>query len=151
MSLLLVLSKFTDTGGESGDYGNNEDITMTISPQSAADRVRVEFTSFHVEGGSGCSNDKLEVYNGATTSATLIGTYCDTNSPGVALSNRAGGKLTFRFKSNGSAIYSGWEATISCVPAVPASPPAAPTALTATAGNAAVTLSWDAPAERRRR
>ena len=137
--------KFTDTGGESGNYGNNEDITMTISPESAADRVRVEFTSFHVEANNSCAYDRLEVYNGATTSAPLIGTYCGTNSPGVLLSNRAGGKLTFRFQSDGSDVYSGWEATISCVPAVPASPPAAPTALTAAVTNTAVTLSWDVP------
>ena len=96
--------KFMDTGG-SGDYGNGEGITMTISPESAADRVRVEFTSFHVEGSNTCAFDRLEVYNGATTSAPLIGIYCDTNSPGVVLSNRADGKLTFRFKSDHSECF----------------------------------------------
>ena len=155
--LLLLMSggeftacsgKFTDTGGESGNYGNNEDITMTISPESAADRVRVEFTSFQVEAEANCIYDKLEVYNGATTSAPLIDFYCGTNSLGVVLvvlSSSAGGKLTFRFKSDGDTNFFGWEATISCVPAVPAAPPAAPTALTATVADAEVTLSWDAP------
>ena len=150
LNLLLLMSegefttcsdKFTDTGGGSGDYGNHENITMTISPESAADRVRVEFTSFHVEPQSSCNLDRLEVYNGATRSAPLIGTYCGTNSPGVVLSSRDG-KLTFRFQSDGADVFSGWEATISCVPAAL---PSAPTALTTTATNTAVTLSWDAP------
>ena len=130
INLLLLMSegeftacsgKFMDTGG-SGDYGSDEDITMTISPQSAADRVRVEFTSFHVEGLGSCAYDGLEVYNGATRSATLIGIYCDTNSPGVVLSSSADGKLTFYFKSDDTGFFSGWEATISCVPAVSVAP-----------------------------
>ena len=135
--------KFTDTGGESGDYGHHEDITMMISPESAADRVRVEFTSFHVEGN--CAFDRLEVHNGATRGAPLIGIYCGTNSPGVVLSSSADGKLTFRFKSDGSVTFFGWEATISCVPAPVV--PSAPTALTATAGNALVVLRWTPPSD----
>ena len=159
IDLLLLMSEgeftacagmFMDTGGESGNYGNNENITMTISPQSVADRIRVEFTSFRVERSS-CAFDRLEIHNGATTSALLIGTYCGTNSPGVVLSSSADGKLTFRFQSDGNANFSGWAATISCVPApaVPAVPavPAAPTALTATAGNAVVTLRWTPPSD----
>ena len=130
INLLLLMSegeftacsgKFMDTGG-SGNYDENENITMTISPESAADRVRVEFTSFHMDADVDCDYDRLEVYNGATRSAPRIGIYCGTNSPGVVLSSSADGKLTFYFKSDDTYFFSGWEATISCVPAVSVAP-----------------------------
>ena len=105
---------FLDPGG-SGNYSDNLDVTMTLTP-SATKSVQIEFTSFNVEAfSSACDRDKLEIYNGATTSEPLIGTYCGTNLPPIITSTSLDGALTFRFYSNSNTNQSGWEAEVSCV------------------------------------
>ena len=128
---------FVDSG-VNGDYSDDEDITMTLEPEVATDKVRVEFTSFDIE-----TSDTLYIYDGATADeAALRDKYTGTTSPGVVLSSSADGKLAFRFVSNDSGVEPGWEATISCT-----SLPSAPSDLMATAGNALVGLRWTPPSD----
>jgi subtilisin-like proprotein convertase family protein len=58
----------------------------------------------------------LQIFDGNSTGAPLLGTYSGTTSPGTvqASASNASGCLTFRFTSDGSTTYSGWEATLSC-------------------------------------
>ncbi|MBR4637985.1 MAG: hypothetical protein IKO81_04990, partial [Bacteroidales bacterium] len=56
--------------------------------------------------------DKLYIYDGESTSGTLLGTYSGTLSPFSVISSA--GALTFVFHSDGSVQKPGWEATISC-------------------------------------
>ena len=128
---------FVDSG-VNGDYSDDEDITMTLEPEVATDKVRVEFTSFDIE-----TSDTLYIYDGATADeAALRDKYTGTTSPGVVLSSSTDGKLAFRFVSNDSGVEPGWEATISCT-----SLPSAPSDLMATAGNAVVVLRWTPPSD----
>lgn len=103
---------FYDTGGVYGDYTANEDVTMTISPLDIVHAIRVDFTQFNLENNW----DFLYVYDGVDTSATLLGTYSGTSSPGIveASTDNNSGSLTFRFTSDGSGNRSGWVGEISC-------------------------------------
>jgi PKD repeat protein len=78
---------------------------------------------FNVEDESSCDYDWLKIYDGENTSATSIGTYCGTNSPGTIEATNETGALTFEFHSDYSVNMSGWKAVISCT-----SPPLLPVA-----------------------
>lgn len=100
---------FYDSGNVGGTYLNGENSTFTICSNSG-NCVRVSFSAFDLESGW----DYLYIYNGPSTASPLIGTYTGLTSPGVVTSTT--GCLTFRFTSDGSVTYSGWAASISCVP-----------------------------------
>lgn len=106
---------FTDTGGTSGNYSNNENIVWTIHPDDPVnERVSVNFLYAYIEGNF---DDVLEVYDGPDISSpelpSLTGYYDFLIS---YVSSHPTGALTFRFKSDFSVNYAGWEATIDCVP-----------------------------------
>ncbi|MHC1776576.1 MAG: C25 family cysteine peptidase [Lentimicrobium sp.] len=101
---------FYDSGGESGAYQNGENYTMTFYPAAAGSMVRMTFNSFATESGW----DFLRIYNGTSTSATLIGAYNGATGPGTVTASNASGALTFNFTSDGSVTPAGWEAAISC-------------------------------------
>ncbi len=63
---------------------------------------------------SSCAYDYLEVYDGSSTSAPLIGKYCGTDLPGPFKSTNADHALTFKFHSDGSATRTGWKAAVRC-------------------------------------
>jgi hypothetical protein len=110
---------FYDSGGPSGNYSNNENSQTTICPSTPGQFISLTFTSFATEA---CC-DNLEIYNGNTTGAPLIGTYAGTTPPCNITSTAANGCLSFDFDSDVSLVNSGWSATISCV-ATPPGPPA---------------------------
>src|SRR5690606_13026384 len=100
--------KFYDTGGPTGDYGNSENVTTTITP-AAGELVTVTFVSFDVESNW----DALYVYDGPDASAPIIssgnpptnsgfpaGGYYGTTNPGPFVSSHATGALTFVFMSD---------------------------------------------------
>ncbi|HNQ68658.1 MAG TPA: fibronectin type III domain-containing protein [Bacteroidales bacterium] len=99
-----------DSGGESGNYSNNEDYIMTIYSGSSQS-VRLVFNSFNTES----YDDRLYIYNGADISAPeVIGSYYSgSTSPGTIVSN--GPYITLRFTSDSYTVYSGFKITISCV------------------------------------
>jgi PKD repeat protein len=110
-SITTCTGDFYDSGGSSGSYQNNENLTMTFYPSTPNSMVKMTFTSFNTESGY----DYLKIYNGTTTGATLIGSYNGTTGPGTVMATNAAGALTFNFTSDGSQTYAGWAATISCV------------------------------------
>jgi PKD repeat protein len=114
---------FYDTGGDAGNYDDDEDFTMTFMPGATGAKVIVEFESFDVEYQSSCTYDWLKIYDGESTSAALIGTYCGTNSPGTIEATNDAGAITFDFHSDYSQTKAGWKALISC-----SSPPLLPVA-----------------------
>ncbi|KAA9325016.1 CUB domain-containing protein [Adhaeribacter soli] len=93
------------------NYGDNLDLTQTITPATAGQKVRVTFSSFNLESGF----DFLYVYDGPNTSSPLIGTYTGTTMPAAVTATNASGVLTFRFTSDASTGAQGWVANISCV------------------------------------
>nr|NQU89453.1 PKD domain-containing protein [Bacteroidota bacterium] len=112
---------FYDTGGETNAYSDNEDFTMTFLPGVTGAEIIAEFLEFDVEFQSSCTYDWLKIYDGATSSATLLGAYCGTDNPGIIEASNVEGALTFEFHSDYSQTESGWKAAISCtsVPLLP--------------------------------
>lgn len=100
---------FYDSGGSGSPYSNGEHRILTFSPGSD---VTMTFTSFSVENHSSCGYDYMSIYDGPTTSSTLIGTYCGTTSPGTVASTT--GSLTILFHSDGGVTSTGWAATWNC-------------------------------------
>lgn len=105
---------FYDSGNADNNYGDNEDYVMTFYPGEENSVIRAEFLSFDVEYHASCDYDYLKIYDGEDESATLIGTYCGTDSPGVVEAENESGALTFVFHSDYSTTGAGWEAAISC-------------------------------------
>ncbi len=97
---------FYDSGGAGANYGNNQNNTITFCAP-VGEVTRFEFRSFLIG-----ASDTLFIYDGATTSSTLIGSYRST-SPGVVIST--GTCMTFRFKSDASTTAQGWFAQGSCM------------------------------------
>jgi len=107
---------FYDSGGPSSNYANNLNYTMVFNPGSPDNNLQFTFTGFSLEYHSTCNYDYLKIYNGNSTSAPLIGTYCGTTSPGTVTANNTTGSLTFVFKSDYSVTASGWVANFTCIP-----------------------------------
>ncbi len=111
---------FTDSGGPSGNYRDNELLEWIFCPDNAEQAIRVTFSSFNLEtAGSGCWDD-LAIYNGNSTSAPSLGIFCgisiaDLPNNGIITAINESGCLTFVFDSDGSITRSGWEALISCL------------------------------------
>jgi PKD repeat protein len=113
-TITTCMGNFYDSGGPSGDYSNGEDFTMTFFPSTSGSMIRFNFTEFDVESQSTCNYDKLSIFDGEDATATLIGEYCGTTSPGIITANNGSGALTFTFTSDGSVTKPGWNASISC-------------------------------------
>lgn len=105
---------FYDSGGEFGNYANDENIVTTICGQNADDFIILNFITFFTQ--QGLNVDTMYIYDGDDTSAPLIGSYFGTVSPGVVSATDANpsGCLTIKFISNNSGNADGWEAEILC-------------------------------------
>jgi hypothetical protein len=101
--------------GHASNYSNNENYTLTINPSTIGGKVKVTFTSFSLESGF----DALYIYDGPSTNSTLIGTYTGGTIPPVITATNSQGNLTFRFYSDGSVTFSGWQAGFTCVTPTP--------------------------------
>nr|WP_321222755.1 T9SS type A sorting domain-containing protein [uncultured Psychroserpens sp.] len=102
----------TDSGGATSNYGNNEDLTLTLCPQNDGDYVTINFLDFSTQ----FNEDFLAIYDGptATGNSPLIGSFSGTESPGFIEANNASGCLTLRFISNGTGTTTGWSAEVQC-------------------------------------
>jgi len=99
-----------DPGGF-GTYANNENVTQTICSGNAQ-CIQLTFNEFETE----TTLDRLTIYDGASTSAELLGIFSGFNVPvPVSSSTASGGCMTLVFTSDGATTNSGFEATISCV------------------------------------
>jgi hypothetical protein len=105
-------SKFYDSGGASGDYLNNQNLTYTINPINSSSKIRVRFNSY---AGEICC-DRLIIYDGVNTLAPILAnlTSIATGQVFEASSSNFSGALTFRFTSNSSIVAPGWDADVSC-------------------------------------
>lgn len=105
---------FYDSGGASATYSASENYTYTFYPP-AGYLVQVTFSSFASESGY----DFLRIYNGASTSDPLLGTYSGTAT--IPQFTSTSGALTFNFTSDSGLQYAGWAAVISLIE-VPTNP-----------------------------
>ncbi|MCT4630815.1 PKD domain-containing protein, partial [Winogradskyella sp.] len=104
---------FYDSGGEFGNYGNDESFILTICPENPGQRVQLNFTEFSTQ----LNADVMTIYNSDTNDpAEAFGQFSGAASPGLVEATEANtsGCLTIEFVSNDSANGSGWAANISC-------------------------------------
>ena len=103
---------FTDTGGTTGNYTDNESWVRTMKPNNPGLKLRVSFLSFSLED----TYDFLYIYNGPNEFSTPINSagYTGTTSPGVVNSTAFDGSLTFKFYSDQGLVTPGWNAIITC-------------------------------------
>jgi PKD repeat protein len=92
-----------------GDYANNTDGKITISPYGAAS-VNITFSAFNFESGY----DYLYIYDGPNTSSPLIGYYDGTNLPNGGVIHSTGGSVTFRQTSDEGLTEPGFALTWQC-------------------------------------
>lgn len=95
-----------DSGGPTGNYGDNENLTFTICPATAPECLRLDFTDFFTEDAF----DVLSIYDGPGATSPLIGNFSggSTGSPGsVTVST---GCITLVFTSDFIGNFSGWAA-----------------------------------------
>jgi hypothetical protein len=110
---ITCAGKFYDSGGPDTNYSNNENYIYTFLPGTAGEMIKAVFNAFDVEYDTNCDYDWLNVFNGADTTAPLLGSFCGSINPGPFVSTT--GPLTFQFSSDSSVNLAGWEADISCV------------------------------------
>ncbi|MCB0478868.1 MAG: gliding motility-associated C-terminal domain-containing protein [Crocinitomicaceae bacterium] len=106
---------FWDPGGPGGNYGNNQNYTITFCADDPSEVVQILFQSMHLSAG-----DVLNVYDGVGTSGQLVYTIDNTDNgnnsflfPGLTVTGISQ-CVTYEFISNGSGTNSGWEGDISC-------------------------------------
>lgn len=120
-----------DSGGEEGDYGNNEDFTFTICPENPPECLIFTLDSYFIESvdifGLG---DVLSFYDGETaTNGNLIASidgidFSDAGGGAVCYQVKAeSGCMTIRFTSDDSGTFQGfsgrWECSEDCEDTAP--------------------------------
>jgi N-acetyl-anhydromuramyl-L-alanine amidase AmpD len=103
-TITTATGNFTDSGGSTGNYSSDERQLTLIQPAGATS-ITLNFTSFNTEAGW----DYMFIYDGATTSAPLIGQFDGTTSPGAVTSS--GGSLLIEFRSDCATTAAGWVAS----------------------------------------
>ncbi|MDQ0594090.1 hypothetical protein QFZ37_002459 [Chryseobacterium ginsenosidimutans] len=103
--------QFTDTGGATANYGDNQTIVKTFYPNSGA--LTMTFTEFGLEQ----DYDFMYIYNGPSTSSPMFATgnaLTGTTLPGSFTSTHPSGAITVRFVSDPAENGIGWKANFSC-------------------------------------
>ena len=87
-----------DTGLSAGDYGPNEDITMTVCPEAPETIITLYWALANLGPG-----DILQIFDGPDDSAPLLGTYIEYEAQGLELfasEDNPTGCLTLHFTSD---------------------------------------------------
>ena len=123
----LCAGTLYDSGGEFGDYLQNEDHTFVICPDQQSECISFSLEYYNLEPtlapfGAG-DGDQLSFYNGDSPNAPLLAALDGTSftaqniagGGGVCFSVQAtSGCLTVVFESDGSVQESGWKGTWQC-------------------------------------
>ena len=106
---------FTDSGGATGDYGNDERRLFRIHV-AGSDSIALTFHSFALEP----DYDFMWIYQGGSEFSPLIGRW-NTQSPGHVVA--AGDQMLIEFRSDCATTAAGWNATWQAISANPVLPP----------------------------
>ena len=97
-------------GSGTSNYCNNSNCSWLIQPPNATS-ITLNFTAFDLEQASTDGNsiyDVVEVYDGSSASATLIGKFTGNNIPQAITSSA--GSMFIKFTSDISNTFEGWSA-----------------------------------------
>jgi len=145
---------FYDSGGSTGQYGNNEDYIMTFTPAVLGQAMQFVFTAFETEA----NYDYLHIHDGPDVSSPEINgsPFNGTSGPGTVVSTHQSGALTFHFDSDVSITKLGWAATFQSLGVLSCNPAALPEEIcqgnssillaNASGGTGTYTFAWT-PAE----
>jgi hypothetical protein len=92
-----------DGSGPKADYPNNTNCSWLIAPDDSVENIILNFQRFAVDAG-----DFVTVYDGPTTSSTILGTYTGTTIPAAITST--GPQMLVTLVSNGSGTANGFQA-----------------------------------------
>ncbi|MFM9004317.1 MAG: hypothetical protein ACKOSR_02255, partial [Flavobacteriales bacterium] len=110
-SISTCSGMFYDSGGSAGNYGNNQNLTVTFCSATAGQQIQLAFSLLDLNNG-----DVLNIYNGPNTLAPILYN-CSACNAGPLTFASSGGCLTVRFTSNSASNTNnnvGWAASISC-------------------------------------
>ncbi len=102
-STLTNASDNFDDGSGSAEYGNNSDCKWLIQPSGAID-ITLTLSAIDVESGY----DYVTVYDGSTTSSSVLGNFTGTTIPSSVTST--GGAMLVHFTSDNIATAQGFSA-----------------------------------------
>lgn len=99
----------TDTGGDNGNYSNNENWTKTFYPNDPSQKLKITFSEFDISDG-----DYIIVRDGLSTGIPFQGTISGNTIPPSFESTHASGALTITFRSSTGMTKPGFKASFSC-------------------------------------
>ena len=119
--LLACNYKFTLSSGtieslhHPSNYPNSvSNCKYSLKYPSAEYRFVITFSHFSLESHSSCSHDSLKIYDGETTSSTMLGNsygYCGTSMPPSFTSTS--NEMLLTFKTDGSGVSTGFKISYS--------------------------------------
>ncbi|MBE0646972.1 MAG: T9SS type A sorting domain-containing protein, partial [Bacteroidales bacterium] len=98
---------FEDGSGPLADYESNANCSWLIAPDDGVESVSVSFLRFELASG-----DELNIYDGNSASAALIGTYTGTSLPPTVSST--GPEMFITFTTNETGAAQGFLAEYEC-------------------------------------
>lgn len=107
----------TDDGGPAGPtstgYGNNIDRVVTLTPSDNTKKLKLAFTQMDLES----TYDFLYIYDGASTSATLLATLDGSTLPSNIIASNSAGQLTLRWTTDVSNVgtWGGFAASVTSI------------------------------------
>ena len=104
-------------GPINGNYPNNVDRTVTLTPSDASQKLNLTFEHLDLE----IDYDYLYVHDGATTSAPLLATLTGEITPADIIATNSTGQLTLRWTTDVSNVgsWGGFKATVNSIIALP--------------------------------
>jgi N-acetyl-anhydromuramyl-L-alanine amidase AmpD len=110
-----ISGTLTDSGGQEGNYSNDERRIVTIEVEDA-EAIELTFTEFELEE----NYDFMWIYDGASVFSPLIGRF-NTHSPDTVRST--GNAITLEFRSDCATTAAGWLATWNAILPQAVTPP----------------------------
>ena len=96
-------------GSGPSDYQNNDDCSWLIQPTNIIDHLRLTFDYLNTD-----TNDVVTIYDGATTSSPILGTFSGRTLPTNVITSTSHAVLV-RFQSNSSVTAPGWQISYTSV------------------------------------
>ncbi|MEM7370649.1 MAG: CUB domain-containing protein [Bacteroidota bacterium] len=102
--------EFTDSGGATGNYGDQERTTYLIQPANVSS-ITVVFKEFELEGTEDKPYDYLDIYDGSDANGEYLGRFTGNQLPGDIIAKS--GAVFMEFRSDCQINKKGWKISYS--------------------------------------